>query len=141
MNKKIISLIAMIVSAAIAVCGILVLTGSLGGDTSYPGSSTLYDSGYSKFGADFYTYVSNNAAEAASAARTTANNIGDIADLLKNVCGLSMLGIGLLCLCHFSMIWITEKNNAIVLPTPAQTEEAPAEDTDEAEEAEEVTEI
>ena len=37
--------------------------------------SGLYDSGLASFGADFYTYVSNNAAEAASAACTAANNI------------------------------------------------------------------
>lgn len=125
MNKKTVSLIAMVVSALLVLFGILVLAGSLGGDTSYASSSYLYDSGYAEFGADFYTYVSNNAAEAASAARTTASNLGDIAELLKNVCGIFLMGFGLLSLCHFAMVWLGEKKEE---PVQAPAEEEPVQE-------------
>lgn len=134
MNKKIISLIAMIVSLAIVLCGVLVISGAMGGDTSYASSSYRYDSGYAEFGADFYTYVSNNAAEAASAARTTASNIGDIAELLKNVCGVFLMGFGLLSLCFFGMIFVGEKKvttETVVEELPEQecvAEEIPEEE-------------
>lgn len=121
MNKKTLSLVAMIVSILIVFFGILVMAGAMGGDTtvangSYNSSSYLYDSGYAEFGADFYTYVSNNAAaaadaaeSAASAARTVASNLDDIAALLKSACGIFLMGFGLLSLCHFGMIWLGEK--------------------------------
>ena len=84
MNRKVFATLGMIFGLLIALCGILTLSGKLGGDTSYPSSAPYsYDSGYASFGADFYTYVSNNAAETASAARTTAGNLEDIAELLK----------------------------------------------------------
>ena len=127
MNKKTISLMAMIVSLAIVLCGVLVISGSMGGDTSYASGSYAYDSGYAEFGADFYTYVSNNAAEAASAARTTAANIGDIAELLKNVCGVFLMGFGMLSLCFFGMIFVGEKKvapEAVVEELPEQACEA-----------------
>lgn len=69
MTKKTFALIGMIISLAIVVCGVLTISGELGGNAHYAsGASYLYDSGYASFGADFYTYVSNNAAEAADAA-------------------------------------------------------------------------
>ena len=123
MNKKTVSLVAMILSALIVFFGILVLAGAMGGDTSYAGSSYLYDSGYAEFGADFYTYVSNNAAEAASASRTVASNLGEIAALLKNVCGIFLMGFGLLGLCHFAMLWLEEKKAEEAVATPEIVEE------------------
>lgn len=129
MNKKTVSLIAMIVSVLIVFFGILVMAGSLGGDTGYASSAYLYDSGYASFGADFYTYVSNNAAEAASASRTIASNLDAISQLLKNACGIFLMGFGLLSLCHFTMIWLGEKKEDEV----QQIEEAPEAPAQEAE--------
>lgn len=102
MSKKVFATLGMVFGLVIALCGILTITGEMGGDTSYPSSAPYsYESGYASFGADFYTYVSNNSAEAASAARTTASNLEDIAELLKNVCGVFLMGFGMLGLCFF----------------------------------------
>ena len=96
----------MILGLVMALCGILTITGTMGGDTSYPSSAPYsYESGYASFGADFYTYVSNNSAEAASAARTTASNLEDIAELLKNVCGCFLAVFGLMGVCFFGTIY------------------------------------
>ena len=122
-----------IVSLVLVFFGFLALVGSLGGDTSYPGSAPYsYDSGYATFGGDFYTYVTNNAAEAASASRTAAYNIGDIADLLKSVCGVSMMCFGLISFCAFGIIGGKCKNEAICAPVaeaPAEETAVPAEET------------
>lgn len=143
MNKKTVSLIAMIVSALIVFFGLLVLAGAMGGDTGIASGSSsglgyLYDGGYAEFGADFYTYVSNNAAaaadaaaEAASAAAKVASNLDEIATLLKSACGIFLMGFGLLSLCHFSMVWIDEKKNEVEAAPAvecAPVEEAPAEE-------------
>lgn len=105
MSKKVFATLGMVFGLVIALCGILTITGGMGGDTSYPSSAPYsYESGYASFGADFYTYVSNNSAEAASAARTTAGNLEDIADLLKNVCGVFLMGFGMLGFCFFGVM-------------------------------------
>ena len=65
---------------------------------------TPYPKDYIEFGADFYTYVNNNAAEAAIAARTVASNLDSIADVIKSACGIFLIGFGLLSLCCFAMI-------------------------------------
>ena len=84
--------------------GILILSGSFGGDTSTAsGASALYDSGYASFGADFYTYVSNNAQEAASASRTVASNLNAIADLLRSSLGCLFIVFGLFTTCLFGL--------------------------------------
>lgn len=132
MNKKAVSWIAIIVSSLIVLFGVLILAGVLGGDTGHASSSSfLYDSGYAEFGADFYTYVSNNAAEAASAARTVASNLDDIAMLLKSACGVFLIGFGLLSLCHFALVLVDEKKVLPEMPEeilPTEPEEVlPAE--------------
>ena len=104
MTKKTFALIGMIISLAIVVCGVLTISGELGGNAHYAsGASYLYDSGYASFGADFYTYVSNNAAEAADAASTVASNVRSVAQLQKNVFGIFLMGFGLLGFCFFGM--------------------------------------
>ena len=128
MNKKTISLVAMIVSALIFLCGLLVIFGAFGGNTSYASGTYLYDSGYAAFGTDFYTYVSNNAAEAATGARTAANNLDKMADLMKAFCGIVLMGFGLLSLCRNAITWIEAKAEGTVYaaaPAPA----APAYET------------
>ncbi len=104
MNKKTLSLVGMIVGFVFVLVGILSLSGALGGNTSYPGSAPYsYDSGYATFGADYYTYTVNNGAETASAARTTASNLGDIADFLKVFCGLFSMCFGAVIVCCFGI--------------------------------------
>ncbi len=136
MNKKLVSFIAMIVSLALVFVGFLALVGALGGKTNYASSSGYqYDSGYAEFGADFYTYVSNNAAEAASATRTIASNQRAIAKLVKNIAGFCMMGAGLLSLCHFTLVWLDEKKKATVAPQVVVSTPAPvAEETPKSEE-------
>lgn len=140
MNKKTISLVAMIVSVLVAFFGFLTLVGAMGGDTdiasaSFDSGSFLYDNGYAEFGADFYTYVSNNAAaaadaaeSAASAARTVASNLNDIATLLKSFCGIFLMGFGLVNLCRFAMIWKEEKEIEEILSAEAAAGEVIAEE-------------
>lgn len=102
--KKTFCSIGIIVSAAIILIGILTVSGALGGNTnSASTASYLYDSGYASFGADFYTYVTNNAEEAASASRTVAGNLTEIAKLLKNVIGFGLICFGVLSGCAFGI--------------------------------------
>ena len=105
MNKKLLATLGMVFSAVLVLASILVFAGAMGGDANYPSSAPYsYDSGYASFGADFYTYVSNNAGEAASASRTAANNVRELCELMKNVCGCFLLGFGLLGFCHFGIV-------------------------------------
>ena len=105
MSRKIFAVMGMVFGLIVAICGILTVSGEMGGNTSYPSSAPYsYESGYASFGADFYTYVSNNSAEAASAARTTASNLEDIAQLLKNVCGVFLMGFGMMGFCFFGTL-------------------------------------
>lgn len=121
MNKRTISFVAMIVSALIFLCGLLIIFGAFGGNTNNAyGASYTYDSGYAIFGSDFYTYVSNNAGEAASASRVAANNLDKIATLLKSFCGIALMGFGLLSLCRYTMIWLeTKADSAAPAQAPA----------------------
>ena len=105
MSKKTLATLGMIFSLVLVFISFLVFAGAMGGDVDYPSSAPYnYDSGYASFGADFYSYVSNNAAEAASASRTAANNVRELCDLLKTVSGFFMLGFGLLGFCHFGIV-------------------------------------
>lgn len=114
MNKKNFSMIGMVVSLAVALCGILTIFGVMGGDASSASSAPYYyDSGYASFGADFYGYVTNNAAEAADAAQATASNLVDIADLLRNVCGIFLIGFGLMGFAGFGYLWCGLKKEKI----------------------------
>ena len=134
MTKKTYALIGMIVSLAIVLCGILTISGTLGGDAHYAsGASYLYDSGYASFGADFYTYVSNNAAEAADAASTVASNVRSVAELQKNVFGIFLMGFGLMGFCFFGMASAECKAAAAPAPVPADAPEQ--EETPEQEES------
>lgn len=85
--RKFFAIIGMLFCCAVIYVGVQYLNGSnqliggisIGGNyVSSPNSSSsapsYYDSGYASFGGDFYSYVNNNAAEAAKAARTIASN-------------------------------------------------------------------
>ncbi len=106
MGKKNFAIAGMVIGVVIFILGFIVCTGGFGGDASHAGSApAIYDSGYATFGADFYNYVANNAGEAASASRTAADNLFEIAKLLKGACGLLLMGFGLFGLCHFGMAY------------------------------------
>lgn len=148
MTKKRLTKVGMVVSILVAICGVLVILGAMGGDTSGPGGApSYYDQGYASFGADFYSYVSNNAAEAAEAARATASNLGDIADLLRNVCGIFLIGFGMMGFCVFGIINAGLKEAAAVAapatpvaPVVEPVVEETVETEDESEEIESETE-
>lgn len=93
--KKVVSIFGAVLGLAIAVVGFLVMRGEIfigvfaetttadsavttvfetSATDKFGPSSSYYDTGYSVFGADFYTYVNNNTAMAAEAAGATAIN-------------------------------------------------------------------
>lgn len=137
MNKRIYATIGMVISAVIIFMGLLAMTGALGGEPHYADSASyLYDTGYASFGGDFYTYVNNNAAEAADAAYAVAANIREVSSLLKSVCGVFLMGFGAFGLCHFGMIrceyavpyQVVETGDEDIDPEEPTTEEAAAEE-------------
>ncbi len=143
----------MIVGTIIVLMGILTLSGVLGqkADTATTPSSFIYSSGYASFGADFYTYVTNNAEEAASAARTIAANQTVIYGFLKLAFGLFMIAFGLFMNCFFGVKLAetkdaehASKDNASVINTVSgqdvQCESSEAETAAAEETAEETTE-
>lgn len=93
-GKKTFSLVGMIVSALIVITGILTISGVFGGYGS--SVSYIYDSGYASFGADFYSYVNNNAARA-------SYTLINLIHFARVISGIFMICIGLLSLCHFGM--------------------------------------
>ena len=129
MNKKIVSLIGLGISGVIVLLGLLVLTGALTGNTTTASSALYpYDSGYATFGADFYSYVSNNAQEAASAGRTTAANVHRLFQLIRTVSGLFLMGFGALNACSFMLKFLECQGEKPAAPAfvPAAPVEEPA---------------
>lgn len=108
--RKAFSIIGMVICVVIILMGVLLLAGAL---TNAPRiASYPRDSGFGSFGADFYEYVNNNAAEAASATRAVYN-------LIKTASGLLMMSIGALGLCLFG----TKLGKATVfVPEPEKKE-------------------
>jgi hypothetical protein len=123
--KKGFCVLGIIVSLVVSLFGVLLLSGALtDSPSSASGASYLYSSGYASFGADFYTYVSNNAAEAASAARTVADNQRDIFTLIRTASGIFVTGFGLLGFCLFgALMKKTETDPTVVPMEPANKEE------------------
>ena len=102
MNKKAFATIGMIVCVLVVIMGFATM--GRDNDCSTASRSGLYDSGLTTFGADFYTYSNNNTAEAASAARITANNIYHLYDLLADVFGWFFVFSGAIGFCHFGVV-------------------------------------
>ena len=103
--KKALSVVGLIIGLSFVVVGILAVSGDLGRNTSFPSRAPYgYDSGYASFGGDYYTYSVNNSAEAASAARTAADNIGDVYNLLLTLFGLTSILFGLMVMCGFGIV-------------------------------------
>lgn len=122
--KKSFCVLGIIVSLVVSLFGVLLLSGALTDSPSSASSASyLYDSGYAIFGADFYTYVSNNAAEAASATRTVASNQRDIFVLIRTASGIFVTGFGLLGFCLFGAflgLKQPEQNITVHVPAPEQ---------------------
>lgn len=104
MSRKTFAKIGMVFCAIIAIMGALILCGAMGGNTQDSYSTYGYTSGKASFGADFYTYVNNNAYRAASAAEVTADNLNEIGMLLRWSLGILVLGIGAIGACGFGII-------------------------------------
>ena len=114
--KKTFFIMGMAVSLVIALLGVLVITGAITDKPSFASDAPYgYSSGYASFGGDAYTYMSNNAQEAASAARTVASNQRDIFELIQTVSDILLIGLGLLGFCHFGIL----KFSADTAPAPA----------------------
>lgn len=112
MTKKTFATIGMIVCVLFVIMGFATI--GRDNDCSTASRSGIYDSGLTTFGADFYTYSNNNTAEAASAARITANNIKELYSLLTDVFGWFFVFMGLIGLCHFGIV----RAECNPLPTP-----------------------
>lgn len=102
--KKKFSIIGMAVGMLLVFLGILTVSGVFG-NGDYSAGASPYDSGYAKFGGDYYTYSVNNSAETASAAKATASNLREISDILKNGIGFSMMSMGLFAFCGFGIVF------------------------------------
>ena len=110
--KKLFSIIGMIVSIAIVAVGVMAFTGTLLFEANLTTASMYNASSYSSyssravskyndvcyahFGADFYTYVNNNAAKAAYYAQDAAGYAEDAAHYAKDTAANSVLTYKLL---------------------------------------------
>ncbi len=103
--KKIFSILGMAGGLLLIILGFLTIFGNFGDAIYSVESSYGYDSGYATFGSDYYTYSSNNMAEAASGAAATANNLREISDLLRNSLGWFMMMFGLAIICGFGIVF------------------------------------
>ena len=86
--KKISALMGLAAGLLAILIGILILSGSIGGNTSYYAYSeyiSSIDSGRTAFGADFYTYVNNNAANAVTAVKNTTNAVEGVGESLEDL--------------------------------------------------------
>lgn len=104
MNKKISNILRLIVCAALIIIGVITLFGGFTGDNYYSSPSNYnYDVGYATFGADFYNFVSNNAAYAAYNTARVAARVSDLIDLMENIFGFAFIAVGLLGICKFGI--------------------------------------
>lgn len=101
-TKNLFSVLGVLVGVIIIICGILFLNGKLAPINGYyVGTISSYDYGYASFGADFYTYVSNNAYIAAQHARGAAEYASQIAKMTRNFFGIFLISFGCLACCLF----------------------------------------
>lgn len=120
MSKKVFAIIGMIVCVLFIITGFTVM--GQDNECSTASRSGMYDSGLTTFGADFYTYSNNNTAEAASAARITANNIYHLYDLLGNIFGWFFVFAGLIGFCHFGVVLAECKDTTAPIRSVAEEE-------------------
>lgn len=104
MNKKVSNIVRLVVCAALIIIGVITLFGGFTGDNYYSSPSNYnYDFGYATFGADFYNFVSNNAAYAAYNTARVAARVSDLIDLIENIFGCAFIATGLLGICKFGV--------------------------------------
>lgn len=118
MSKKISKIIGLVVSVILIIVGIAIFNGELTGDRYYSEPSVYsYDYGYATFGADFYTFVSNNAALAAYHTGKAEAQISNMITLMENVFGWVFITAGMFGICKFGKKdEDTVKNNTIEVP-------------------------
>lgn len=108
--KKVFSIIGILFSVFVIYVGGQFLNGS---DITAPSSASsapaYYDSGYATFGADFYSFVTNNAAETASASRTIASNQIYLFRLMSRFFGYLLISFGGMGVCLFSILGFDKK--------------------------------
>ncbi len=126
MNKKIFAISGMVVSALLIVFGIFVFAGVFGRASFSvgPGYNTSYDSGYAVFGNDYYTYTVNNMAQSADGAMWSARNLCQISLFLSSFCGIFTIGIGLLGICAFGVVFAgceSTPQNSVITPEESET--------------------
>lgn len=125
--------IGMILGIVIIIAGFITMFTNVdifSGETA----GSRYDSGYTAFGADFYTYVNNNAAEAAKNVRAVGNSMEKAANIFTNTMGWALVLFGAFDVCLF---WAFLGNDekpfdydaliAALQKTPAAQPAAPAE--------------
>ena len=143
--KKIFSIIGMAVSCVLIILGIMVAMGEMGGANSYASISyksaetSPYDSGWAKFGSDFYTYSNNNAYDAAVAARAASanayeaaeaaaaasTNIRELSDLMEMVFGIMLMAMGAFGFLGFGVVFAGTNEPRFAYSAPAVPSYAP----------------
>lgn len=119
MKKSIFSVMGMCFSIAAIICGIfLFLTkpAEYNLTMSYPYVAYNEDSGFATFGSDFYTYVNNNAAQAASSSDKALRNQMEMAKQIQSaetaICmtgGMLLIAFGGVSFCVFGFIGGSKK--------------------------------
>ena len=99
--NKVFCKLGIVVSIVIVIVGLFLLAGS------FPSFSYKYDSGFEVFGADFYTYVNNNVAQAVA--------------LIRVASGILIMSIGAIGLCLFGAL-VGNKSDAFATQSTTVTE-------------------
>jgi len=129
MNKKLFSMIGMCVSLAIIILGVLLLA-NVPSSFLTSADTTYKDSGFATFGTDFYTYINNNAAEAASATQAIAANQNEFFDMLAHIGTIGafmLIAFGALGFCAFGAFSFSACGSA---RKENQASEQPSEEND-----------
>lgn len=131
--KLVFSLAGMISGLLLILFGFITVFGGFGGSHHYTTSHIEYDSGYAKFGADYYTYSVNNTAETASAAMAANSNLTEISDILCRGIGLSMICFGLFGLCGFGVVYSGCKKDTLPIDEIPENDSQPDDDAEHSE--------
>ena len=121
-SRKTLSIIGMVVGLAFVIVGILTIAGVFGSEISHPTNIGIgYEHGFATFGGDYYTYSSNNAADAAHAAYSATNNIVHLAEFLFIFFGLFSMLFGLVVTCGFGIVFSSCIQPVIISGTSSTT--------------------
>ena len=129
MKKSKFSVWGIVIGAALAVFGVVLLMVSFDLDlVSFHGNVDAYNnSGFAVFGADFYTYVNNNAALAEMGTSRTAANLVGLYHLIKLAFGAFFIAFGVMCVCYFgNHLYVPDRGSAEeTKPAPDRSEAQP----------------